>query len=169
MVMPALAIAPARSDERGNDPTVVWQRVLSRLQLNTPANHFATYLRDTRGLAYDPTASVIRVAAANPFHVPWLEGKLSSAIHAAVAETLEAPIRVEFDGAGHDRPDGAPAAAPRRPAPLLAHLEETNPSASSARVDDDVFGQAQRARPAAHTTTGSTLNARYTFDSFVVG
>src|SRR5215207_4860463 len=139
MVMPASAIAPARSDERGNDPTVVWQRVLSRLQLNTPANHFATYLRDTRGLAYDPSASVIRVAAANPFHVPWLEGKLSSAIHAAVAETLDAPIRVEFADAA--RADRASAAAARRPAPLLAALEDDDPLPPTVRVNDDVPDQ----------------------------
>ena len=50
-----------------SDPSLVWQRVLSRLQLNTGEAHFDTYLRDTRGLAYDPGASVIRVAAANPY------------------------------------------------------------------------------------------------------
>src|SRR5438045_4186959 len=123
MPMTAFATAPApRSDTQGLDPEQVWQRVLSRLQLSTDEAQFSTYLRRTRGLAYDPSASVIRVAAANPFHVPWLEGKLSSTIHTAVAEVLEAPVRVEFfpvgDGAGLDQQTGS-AGRRQRPAPPL--------------------------------------------------
>jgi chromosomal replication initiation ATPase DnaA len=92
MVSTAFATAPSppRSDPQATDPNLVWQRVLSLLKLNTGEAHFDTYLRGTRGLAYDPGASVIRVAAANPFHVPWLEGKLSSTIHTAVAEIVGA-------------------------------------------------------------------------------
>src|SRR4051812_3908262 len=97
MVNPALATVPEpRSDTQGLDPEQVWQRVLSRLQFSTDEAQFSTYLRRTRGLAYDPGASVMRVGASNPFHVPWLEGKLSSTIHTAVAEVLSAPVRVEF-------------------------------------------------------------------------
>src|SRR5437762_9646132 len=97
MVTTAFApVTPPRSDPQGLNADQVWQRVLSRLQLSTDDAQFSTYLRRTRGLAYDPGASVIRVAAANPFHVPWLEGRLSSTIHTAVAEVLEAPVRVEF-------------------------------------------------------------------------
>jgi chromosomal replication initiation ATPase DnaA len=86
MVSPAFATAPApRSDPQASNPSQVWQRVLSRLKRDTGEAHFDTYLRGT-GLAYDLVASVIRVATANPFHVPWLEGKLSSTIQAAVAD-----------------------------------------------------------------------------------
>src|SRR3979409_2160665 len=131
MVMSALQTASAlRSDPQGDDPHLVWQRVLSRLQVNTGEAHYDTYLRGTRGLAYDPGASVIRVAAANPFHVPWLESKLSSAIHTAVAEILGAPVRVEF------HPDAQPLVPekrtghPRRqrPAPLQTPLELKAPA-----------------------------------------
>src|SRR4030081_4162697 len=110
MVSTAFATAPSppRSDPQATDPTLVWQRVLSLLKFNTGEAHFDTYLRGTRGLVYDPGSSVIRVAAANPFHVPWLEGKLSSAIHTAVAEILGAPVRVEF------HPDAEPA-PPEKP------------------------------------------------------
>src|SRR5216683_2684198 len=80
MVSTAFATVPSapRSDPQATDPSLVWQRVLSLLKLNTGDAHFDTYLRGTRGLVYDSGASVIRVAAANPFHVPWLEGKLNS-------------------------------------------------------------------------------------------
>jgi chromosomal replication initiator protein len=162
MVISALAPVPApRSDPQGHDPHLVWQRVLSRLQVNTGEAHYDTYLRDTRGLAYDPGASVIRVAAANPFHVPWLEGKLSSAIHTAVAEILGAPVRVEFSPV-------ADAAAPekknprrQRPAPNQAALPLQPTAAPPPEASTDTPGQSPRLRP--------RLNARYTFDSFVVG
>src|SRR5712671_3369312 len=118
MVMSAIATASGlRSEPQASDPSHVWQRVLSRLQVDTGAAHFDTYLRGTRGLAYDPGASVIRVAAANPFHVPWLEGKLSSSIHTAVAETVGGPVRVEFITDAAAPPDGHPQRR-QRPAPL---------------------------------------------------
>ena len=90
-------VAPApRSEAQAPQANQLWQRVLSRLQLNAEQAHFDTYLRSTRGVAYDPGASLIRVAVANPFHVPWLDGKLSSLIHSVVADMVGAPIRVEF-------------------------------------------------------------------------
>src|SRR3979490_111972 len=112
MVSTAFATAPSppRSDPQATDPPLVWQRVLSLLKFNTGEAHFDTYLRGTRGLVYDPGSSVIRVAAANPFHVPWLEGKLSSVIHTVVADVIGGPVRVEVVTAGAAHP-------PRQPAP----------------------------------------------------
>jgi chromosomal replication initiator protein len=161
--MPALATVPAlRSDPQGLDPDQVWQRVLSRLKLSTGVAHFDTYLRDTRGLAYDPSASVIRVAASNPFHVPWLEGKLSSSIHTALAEIVGAPIRVEFAA---DTATQAPTLQRRsRPAPLLAPLEQPSP-----RRSIDLGTGTMETSPPIVPRVLPRLNARYTFDSFVVG
>src|ERR1041385_4530361 len=93
---PMAVAAAARFDAQVPEANQLWQRVLSRLQLHAEQAHYDTYLRNTRGVAYDPGASVIRVAVANPFHVPWLEGKLSSLIHTAIAEVLEGPGRGEF-------------------------------------------------------------------------
>jgi chromosomal replication initiator protein len=172
MVMYASATDPRSDPQANSDPVQVWQRVLSRLQLNTGEAHFDTYLRATRGLAYDPAASVIRVAAANPFHVPWLEGKLSSAIHTAVAEVLDAPVRVEFV-------EGAAAPSDnkirrQRPAPLLASLDlPSSPPDDALHVyhrGEGANTPAPRIRSQAQTmAAGSPLNQRYTFDSFVVG
>jgi chromosomal replication initiator protein len=172
MVISALASGPAPllDDPQGQDPERVWQRVLSRLMLSTDEAQFSTYLRRTRGLAYDPGASVIRVAAANPFHVPWLEGKLSSTIHTAVADVLNEPIRVEFvveaDAAA---PDVQPNGQTRRSRPVpelqatLASAPE--PEAPAAAVP----APAPRLQGGSGTRAGQPLNARYTFDSFVVG
>ena len=68
---------------------------------------------------------MIRVAVANPFHVPWLEGKLSSLIHTAVAELVGAPVRVEFVPRSGRRTAVSRRVAPRHrtpPAPLLAQI-----------------------------------------------
>src|SRR5438445_1168269 len=175
MVNTAFATAPSapRSDPQATDPSLVWQRVLSLMKLNTGEAHFDTYLRGTRGLAYDPGASVIRVAAANPFHVPWLEGKLSSSIHTAVAEIVGGPVRVEFVTDAAAPPNGHPQRR-QRPAPLLAPLETpaapTDDSVSRPRQDVlQLNSIAPRPRGVTPTVSGSPLNARYTFDSFVVG
>src|SRR5918911_505116 len=171
MVSPASAtVAVPRSDPQAPDARHIWQRVLSRLQLNTGEAHFNTYLRATQGLAYDAGASVIRVAVSNPFHVPWLEGKFSSAIHTAVAEIVGGPVRVEFCPA--DPVTSAARPRPARPAPLLAQLE-VSPEAADVggrRARPELFGPpGPRPRSAASPGAGSPLNARYTFDSFVVG
>jgi chromosomal replication initiator protein len=171
MVSPASAtVAIPRADPQAPDARHIWQRVLSRLQLNTGEAHFDTYLRATQGLAYDAGASVIRVAVANPFHVPWLEGKFSSAIHTAVAEIVGGPVRVEFCPADRVAVDGQP--RPARPAPLLAQLEVAAHGADvgGRRTRPEMFvAPVLRPRGAVSAGAGSPLNARYTFDSFVVG
>jgi chromosomal replication initiator protein len=92
--------------------------------------------------------------------VPWLERKVSSAIHSSVPEVVGAPVRVEF--VAHP---AAVASATRdrrvRPAPLLAQIEESA-QRGPAQIDAPTRG-------AAPQNAGSPLNVRYTFDSFVVG
>jgi chromosomal replication initiator protein len=163
-------VAAPRSDLQAPDAHHIWQRVLSRLQVDTGEAHFDTYLRGTRGLVYDAGASVVRVAVANPFHVPWLEGKLSSAIHTAVAEIVGGPVRVEFcQAADGMQPDGQ--SRRQRPAPLLAELEISGDAVDvgGSRPPHEIFSAVQRPRSAAPAAAGSPLNARYTFDNFVVG
>jgi chromosomal replication initiator protein len=172
--MPAFAtVSASRSDPQGPDSQQVWQRVLSRLQLTTDEAHFGTYLRGTRGLAYDPGASVIRVAAANPFHVPWLEGKLSSAIHTAVADVIGAPIRVEFvavaDSANADSTSGPQRR--QRPAPMLAPLDVALRAGDEGvgRPRQEIVSQPLQRPRGMPSSAGLPFNLRYTFDSFVVG
>jgi len=147
-------VAPARFDTAAPDANQLWQRVLSRLQLHAEPAHYDTYLRGTRGVAYDPGASVIRVIVANPFHVPWLEGKLSSLIHSVVADLAGAPVRVEFCPAPSPADLLNVRPARPRPAPLLADLELAIP---------------RTPLPSPDRRVGSPLNARYTFETFVVG
>jgi chromosomal replication initiator protein len=146
----------ARFEAPVPDPNQLWQRALSRLKLHAEQAHYDTYLRNTQGVAYDPGASVIRVMVANPFHVPWLEGKLSSLIHTVIADLVGAPVRVEFCS-GQDATDRIDERqAKPRPLPLLAQLEQSVPLT-------------RQRPPPVPTHAGSPLNARYTFGTFVVG
>ncbi len=169
------AVAAARSDSLTPEANQLWQRVLSRLQLHAEQAHFDTYLRSTRGVAYDPSASVIRVAVANPFHVPLLEGKFSSIIHSVVADVVGAPIRVEFCPCvdGDLSPYGRPPREPLPPLPpLLAHLDLTSlGSQTESRPRQEIYGsdEPQRPRGNVQPAAGSPLNVRYTFQTFVVG
>jgi chromosomal replication initiator protein len=161
-------LATSRFNVEAPDAAQVWQRVLSRLQLHAERPHYDTYLRGTRGVAYDPGASVIRVAVSNPFHVPWLEGKLSPLIHSVVADLLGAPVRVEFSP-GQGTSDGLEVRPARpRPAPLLAQLEQAM-HAAEAPIAESPYPSQVRPRGGVQPPAGSPLNARYTFDSFVVG
>jgi chromosomal replication initiator protein len=144
------------------DARRLWSGVLARLELDTTPAYFETYLRGTVGLEFDPALHVLRVAAANPFHVPWLEGRFSAAVHAAAREVMGEDMRVEFvaepsqDGAGARRRE-RPGPAPARP---LDTLLETNPP--NGAVESSTYAPARR-------SVGSPLNPRYTFETFVVG
>jgi chromosomal replication initiator protein len=161
------------------DSNLVWESVLAHLRARTNGAHFDVYLRGTCGVAYDARASVLRVAAANPFHVPWLEGKFSSAIHTAVAEVVGGPVRVEFvadrtyaqSNNGHRQ---------SRPAPLLDGVSELEARGETEMDGASVDSLPPRASgsepmstrlrvPSAPPSAGSPLNVRYTFDTFVIG
>jgi chromosomal replication initiator protein len=178
--MPAFLMGPQRgaADARLEHDAArhVWALALARLQDQTSPPSFDTYLRDTHAVFYDAGASVLRVGAANPFHVPWLEGRFSSAVHTAVAEVLGSPVRVEFVVEPAPETSGSPGgpndaltdrqrAERARPAPLRpldALLADGAPAA-----EDSPAARPAPPRPA--PVAGSPLNPRYTFATFVVG
>ncbi len=153
------------------DPGNVWQATLGRLESQTSQAHFQTYLRDTVGVQYDAGASVLRVAAGNPFHVPWLEGRFSSAVHTAVAEVVGAPVRVEFVA---QRPAAAlsererPRRAPVRPLDALLDAPDAG-SVETPRTTSNGYASVAARENGSARLLGSPLNPRYTFDMFVVG
>jgi chromosomal replication initiator protein len=165
-------VAVPRTDSQAREAHQLWQRVLARLQLQLPQPQFDTYLRATRGVTYDPGASVLRVAVANPFHVPWLEGKLSSLVHATIADVVGAPIRVEFATGVELARQREGVEDRRRPAPLLDEVVAQS-AESLAKVHTgevpNISSQRPRGASVLQPAAGSPLNARYTFESFVVG
>jgi chromosomal replication initiator protein len=178
--MPAYLMGPQRgaTDARlqYDEARHVWARALARLQDQTSPPSFDTYLRDTHAVFYDAGASVLRVGAANPFHVPWLEGRFSSAVHTAVAEVLGSPVRVEFvveapsevtSGAVLDSRAGQGDRQRERPRPAPLRPLEALLAEGAAAADD--IPPARHAPPRPAPLAGSPLNPRYTFDTFVVG
>ncbi len=173
---PATLDSPASAPPDAADARQLWQAALARLQGQTSQAHFQTYLRDTVGVHYDPGASVLRVAAGNPFHVPWLEGRFSSAVHTAIADVLGAPVRVEFVAQARSPNGSERRRAPLRPLDVLLDAPPASPAAAAGpapRADPGrSAGQADRpetARSGAPRLLGSPLNPRYTFATFVVG
>jgi chromosomal replication initiator protein len=106
-------------------------------------------------LEYDPTTNVLRIAAQNPFIIPWLEGRFGAQVHAAVADVLGAPVRVEFVAQ-----TTVTQRRRERPAPLLDSLEmEPTETLELPRPAPEPLA----------VPVGSPLNPRYTHASFVVG
>jgi chromosomal replication initiator protein len=160
--MQATALAPTAVL---TDPRRIWSQALARLELETTPAHFTTYLRSTVGIAYDPETSVLRVAATNPFHVPWLEGRFSGAVHQAVASVVGSPVRVEF--VAESLETGSSPQRNERPRPITRPLDALLDGESPALAP-----RPSRSRGRAEEASrqlGSPFNPRYTFDTFVVG
>jgi chromosomal replication initiator protein len=173
--MPGTYFGPGSTSDSWSDDADArraWEHALARLQLQTTPAQFEIYLRDTLGVSYDAGASVLRVAAGNPFHVPWLEGRLSPAVHTVVAEVLGGPVRVEFVD---PRPSAEPARRPDRPRPAQPRSRDSRAvraAAQAAQSEQSALPAPSDGGDRPHApkhVLGSPLNPRYTFQTFVVG
>jgi chromosomal replication initiator protein len=116
-----------------------WQSVLSQLQSEMPKASFDTWVGDTRPLTYENGA--LTVGVPNAYARDWLESRLSSTISRLLVGILNSNVAVNFVVAQSEEPD-------------------------SAEVDGDGLKYLPSVQPAPHH---SSLNPRYTFESFVVG
>ena len=120
-----------------------WQSVLGQLQMEMPRASFDTWVSDTRALSYDNGLMVIAVH--NAYARDWLENRLLSTVSRLLAGMMDRGVEVRFVV------DSAAGTA-----------DESVEEAESPAGDSLVAGQAARPR-------NTTLNPRYTFESFVVG
>lgn len=116
-----------------------WQSVLSQLQSEMPKASFDTWVGDTRPLTYENGA--LTVAVPNAYARDWLESRLASTISRLLVGILNSNVAVNF---------------------VVAQAEEQSVVEAGT---DGVQGLPYLAPPAHH----STLNPRYSFESFVVG
>ncbi len=116
-----------------------WQSVLSELQLEMPKASFDTWLGRTRTLAYED--GTLTVGVPNAYVRDWLESRLASTVSRLLVGIFNTNAAVSFVVAPAEEPDVVEVEAdmPQSAAPIPA--------------------------PAHH----SSLNPRYTFESFVVG
>jgi chromosomal replication initiator protein len=117
----------------------VWQSVLSELQLEMPKASFDTWLGGTRPLAYEQ--GTLTVGVPNAYSRDWLESRLASTVSRLLVGILNTNASVAFVIAQTDEGDG-----------LDLDLDAPEP-----------------AQVTAVRANHSSLNPRYTFDSFVVG
>ncbi len=121
------------------NPDQAWQSVLSELQLEMPKASFDTWLSRTRSLSYEN--GTLTVGVPNAYIRDWLDSRLASTIDRLLVGIYSTNATVKFIVAAAAEPDS-----------LEAESVELLPTRSVA--------------PALHH---SSLNPRYTFESFVVG
>ena len=137
---------------RTQQPAQIWDAALGELQLQVARPAFETWLRDTDGVAHADGEFV--VGTANAFVSEMLEHRMYPLIERAIEHVIGEPTSVRFQVVAHsgasddarpDAPSMPPETADRQPAP------------------------ADTLQPHVSLAAPPSLNARYTFDRFVVG
>ena len=116
-----------------------WQSVLGQLQMEMPKASFDTWVRDTCPLSYEN--GVLTVGVQNAYARDWLENRLASTVDRLLVGILNSSTSVDFVVTQEDK----------------AESSETE-AAGNVREDAEEL-------PARN----STINSRYTFETFVVG
>ena len=125
------------------DATTVWQAALGELQLCVPKPSYDTWLQGTSGGSF--VDGRFTVSTPNAFVSEMLERRMYSVIAQAVEKVIGEDVEIAFEsGSGTQIPGSPGPSVPQQPPAGHAN------------------GQASVPRP-------SHLNARYTFDHFVVG
>jgi chromosomal replication initiator protein len=116
-----------------------WHSVLSQLQTEMPKASFDTWVGDTRALALDNGA--LTVGVPNAYARDWLESRLASTVSRLLVGILDSNVAVNFVVAPGEEAD----------------LQQLPPVAGEDRLVPEP------------RSLHSSLNPRYTFESFVVG
>ena len=133
-----------------SDPGQLWAAALGQLQMQVTKPNFDTWLKHTSGLAY--TDGEFVVGTPNAFVAEMLEQRMYSLIAQTVEGVVEAEVEVRF-------------AVESTFDPVIPAKAGTEPSADpDNRPTTDTLPT-----PSRSNARTPTLNARYTFDRFVVG
>jgi chromosomal replication initiator protein len=138
----------------------IWQAALGELQIQMSRPDYATWLKDTCLISHEDGVFVIGVST--PFAKEWLENRLSTSIRQTLTRILGYSVEARF--IVYQRPAAPRGAsiipASRRPATAsnLDEIERNAPTRPVAVV-----------RPHPQPAPEPSLNARYTFDNYVVG
>ena len=119
----------------------IWEAALGELQLQVSKPNYETWLKDTTGISYKEDTFIIGVP--NVFIAEWLRSRLHSLIKRTLTGITGKTVDIQF----------AVRAPSQETSPVAAYQAD---GGTSARLKDPPI-------PAFR------LNAKYTFDSFVVG
>jgi len=121
------------------NPEQAWQSVLGQLQMEMPKASFDTWVRDTQPLSYE--SGTLTVGVRNAYARDWLENRLTSTVDRLLVGILNLNASVDFVVMKEDKTESS----------------ETG-TTGNVSVDADEL-----------PVRNSTLNSRYTFETFVVG
>jgi len=142
------------------DPGRVWDAALGELRLGMSQANFESYLAGTTATAFDDDE--LTVAVSNPLVRETLEQRFRQHILRALYDVVGRPCRIQFVSGGGRQTNGADGYGMF----ALAGNEPASPARPAGRRN----GRAAAAEPPLQSGwEGSPLNARYTFERFVVG
>jgi chromosomal replication initiator protein len=143
-------------------PEEFWTRVLDSARPSFPPQSYRTWLAPTRATAWD--GQLLIVETPSPFHTEWVEDKFAATLTDLASRLLGQPVTLEFVTALNSAPYAPPAppvdSLEPDPTPWLPPRPAPPPGASSTNAAAD---------PPAEPAEPPSLNARYTFERFVVG
>lgn len=134
-------------------PDRLWDAALGELQLQVARPAFETWLKETQGLAY--ADGEFTVGAANAFISEMLEQRMYPLIARALERVCGEEVSVQFRVAA--------------PGDDAAQTDAAQPNAHAADAEPQAHEPAAAAPTLQHTPVSAPLNARYTFDRFIVG
>jgi chromosomal replication initiator protein len=121
-----------------------WQSVLGQLQMEMPRASFDTWVRDSHLLTLEQ--GLVTVGVRNAYARDWLENRLQDTAANLLSGLLNQPVDVEF---------------------VVSNGRDTSPESESA--PEPAAADPDSPEPAPARPRSTTLNPRYTFDTFVVG
>lgn len=118
-----------------------WQQLIGKLELEMSKAAFDTWVRSAEFLEYNNNC--FKIGVQNAYALDWLQSRLSSTIKRILAGLMDGPQDVEF---------------------VIYHKDYVEQEQASTQADELL---PVRSEPL--LATGIAINARYTFDNFVVG
>lgn len=144
------------------DPVRIWDAALGELRLGMSQANYESYLAGTSATAFEDDE--LTVAVSNPLVRETLEQRFRQHILRALYDVVGRPCRVRMVSGGPRSSNGADGYG------MFALAEQPAQQASGGRNGSRRNGRAAVAEMSAPAGwEGSPLNARYTFERFVVG
>jgi chromosomal replication initiator protein len=126
-----------------SDVHALWDQTLERLKSHVDAESLQTWLVPTRALSFSD--STLTVTVPSRFYANWLNANFRVLIERTVGELVDAPVQLAF------------------------HVQEPDDPAGDDGEEMGVLTAERERRPPKSELISRSLNARYDFNSFVIG
>jgi chromosomal replication initiator protein len=147
----------------------IWHATLGELQLQMTKATFDTWVRPTRALAFDPSpgsGGALLVGVHSPYAKEWLENRLDTTIRRTVSGIVGESTEVRYV-IDNKSPRSKDDHRGMEETAVLDEAPEPERYGGAPRTTDEAGLDKARAELAARAAT--PLNAKYTFETFIVG